>query len=43
MRTAANIETLLVEQDHCVADDLEDQDLGFKQWNLKSRDNACAT
>ena len=32
MRTAANIETLLAELDHCVADDLEGQDLDFKQW-----------
>ena len=40
MRTAANIEMLLAELDHCVADDLEGQDLDFKQWNLKSRDNA---
>lgn len=40
MRTAANIETLLAELDHCLADDLEDQDLDFKQWNLKSRNSA---
>ena len=43
MRTAANIETLLAELDHCVADDLEDQDLDFKQWELKSRDDAVKT
>ncbi len=43
MRTAANIETLLAELDHCVADDLEDQDLDFKQWEPKSRDDAVKT
>ena len=41
MRTAANIKTLLAELDHYVADDLEDQDLDFKQWNLKSRNSAA--
>ena len=40
MRTAANIETLLAELDHCVADALEDQDLDFKRWNLNSRNSA---
>ena len=40
MRTTANIKLLLAELDHCVADDLEDQDLDFKQWNLKSRNSA---
>ena len=43
MRTSANVETLLAEPDHRVADDLEDQDLDFKQWRQKSWDNACAT
>ncbi len=43
MRTAKNIETLLAELDYCVADSLEDQDLDFKQWNLKSRDDAVKT
>ena len=43
MRTATNIETLLAELDYCVAHDLEDQDLDFKQWDLKSRDNAIKT
>lgn len=43
MRTAANIEALLPELDHCIADELEDQDLDFKQWDLKSRDNAVKT
>ena len=40
MRTTAHIEALLPELDHCVADDLEDQDLDFKQWNLTSRNSA---
>ena len=43
MRTATNIETLLAELDYCVAHDLDDQDLDFKQWDLKSRDNAIKT
>lgn len=43
MRTANDIETLLAELDNCVADKLEDQDLDFKQWNLKSRDDAVKT
>lgn len=43
MRTAANIETLLAELDHCVADDLEDQDLDFKLWEMQSRDKAVKT
>ena len=43
MRTAANFETLPAELDHRVAEDLEDQDLDFKQWCQKSWDNACAT
>ena len=40
MRTAANIKLLLAELDHCIADDLEDQDLDFKRWNPKSRKSA---
>ena len=40
MRTLTNIEELLPELDHCIADDLEDQDLDFKQWDTKSRDKA---
>lgn len=43
MRTSTNIEMLLAELDFCVAHDLEDQDLDFKQWDLKSRDNAVKT
>ena len=40
MRTVANIESLLKELHHCIADDLEDQDLDFKQWDQKSKQNA---
>ena len=40
MRTTSNIETLLEELDHCIADDLEDQDLDFKKWDPKSRNSA---
>ncbi|MBM3273000.1 hypothetical protein FJY94_07130 [Candidatus Kaiserbacteria bacterium] len=40
MCTAAEIEGLLTELDHCSADDLEDQDLDFKQWDAHSRDKA---
>lgn len=40
MRTRAQIESLLPELDHCVADDLEDQDLDFKQWDTQSLDKA---
>jgi ribonuclease R len=40
MRTLTNIEELLPELDHCIADELEDQDLDFKQWDTKSRDKA---
>ena len=40
MRTLTNIEELLPELDHCIADDLEDQDLDFKQWDTKSCDKA---
>ncbi|MBN2701022.1 MAG: ATP-binding protein [Methylothermaceae bacterium] len=43
MRTLANIEALLPELDHCIADDLEDQDLDFKQWDQTSRDKAIRT
>ena len=40
MRTISDIEILLAELDHCVADDLEGQDLEFKQWDSRSRENA---
>ena len=33
MRTVREIEELLERLDHCVADDLEDQDLDFKEWS----------
>ena len=34
---------MLLELDHCIADELEDQDLDFKQWDMKSRDKAVRT
>lgn len=40
MRSRRDIEALLEELEHCIADDLEDQDLDFKQWDTKSRDKA---
>jgi ATP-dependent DNA helicase RecG len=40
MRTAAEIRQLLDELDHCIADELEDQDLDFKQWPENSRNDA---
>ncbi len=40
MRTTADIESLLTELDHCVADDLEDQDLDFKKWGTRNRKSA---
>ena len=43
MRTAQEIEALLDELDHRIADDLEDQDLDFKQWDPHSRDKAVKT
>lgn len=43
MRTLADIEALLPELDHCTADDLEEQDLDFKQWDPASRDKAVKT
>ena len=36
MRSLQEIEQLLNELNHCIADDLEDQDLDFKQWNTRS-------
>ena len=38
MRNATSIRNLLEELDDQVADDLEDQDLDFKQWELRSRE-----
>jgi ATP-dependent DNA helicase RecG len=43
MRTAAQIDALLAELEYGIADDLEDQDLDFKQWDLQSRDKAVKT
>lgn len=40
MRTIQQIEQLLPELDRCIADELEDQDLDFKQWDSKSMDKA---
>ncbi len=40
MRSADNIRDLLEQLDRCAAHDLEDQDLDFKQWDLKSRENS---
>jgi len=40
MRTAKDIIELLPELDYGRADDLEDQDLDFKQWDRKSRDKS---
>ena len=40
MRTTADIESLLAELDHCVADDLEGQDIDFKKWDTRSLNNA---
>lgn len=43
MRTAKDIIELLPELEHGIADDLEDQDLDFKQWDGHSRDKAVKT
>lgn len=43
MRTAQDVTELLDRLEKGVADDLEDQDLDFKQWDSKSRDNAVKT
>ncbi len=43
MRTGQDIQNLLEQLDHATADDLEDQDLDFKQWDLTSRDKAVKT
>jgi len=40
MRTIQQIEELLAGLDHCIADELEDQDLDFKQWDGKSMDKS---
>jgi ATP-dependent DNA helicase RecG len=43
MRSARDILELLPELQHSIADELEDQDLDFKQWDLVSRDKAVKT
>lgn len=40
MRSRRDIEALLEELEHYIADELEDQDLDFKQWDTQSRDKA---
>lgn len=40
MRTIEQIEELLDKLEHVKADDLEDQDLDFKQWDIKSTDKS---
>ncbi|WP_440996281.1 ATP-binding protein [Arhodomonas sp. SL1] len=40
MRSRRDIEALLEELEHYIADELEDQDLDFKQWDTKSRNKA---
>lgn len=40
MRTVEQIEELLNELDHVKAEELEDQDLDFKQWDVKSLDKS---
>lgn len=40
MRTVKQIEEILPELDHYIADELEDQDLDFKQWDFQSRDKS---
>ncbi len=43
MRTSANVELLLAKLGCCVANDLENQDFDFKQWDLKGWDNTIKT
>jgi ATP-dependent DNA helicase RecG len=43
MRTVKEIIELLAELEHCIADDLEDQNLDFKQWDGNSRDKSVRT
>ena len=40
MRTVSEIEKLLPELEHSIADDFEAQDLDFKQWDATSREKA---
>ncbi len=43
MRSCHEVRILLDELNHCIADELEDQDLDFKQWDIKSLDKAVKT
>ncbi len=43
MRTLQQIEEILSQLDQLTADELEDQDLDFKQWDMSSRDKAVQT
>lgn len=43
MRTIDQIKNLLILLDHQIADDLEGQDLEFKEWDQKSRKDAIDT
>lgn len=43
MRSVDQIAALLPELDHRIADELEDQDLDFKQWDTQSRDKSVQT
>lgn len=43
MRASQDIAALLPELDHCIADDLEGQELDFKQWDEQSRNKAVKT
>jgi len=40
MKTISQIEELLAELEHHIADQIEDQDLDFKQWDSKSMDKS---
>jgi len=40
MRSSQQIEELLPELDQLVADDLEDQDLDFKRWDVSSMEKS---
>ncbi len=42
MRDAIAVKALLDELDHRTADELEDQDLDFKEWNTRSLRDAVA-
>ncbi len=43
MRTLQDITELLNKLDSRIADELEDQDLDFKQWDTKSMDKSVKT